>query len=545
MTLLFTFLVALFLTTVLVPPLMRVASRLKLVDLPNPRKIHKVPTPLCGGIAVAAGALVPTAMWGSIDHTLIWSFAAVALIIVVGAIDDARPLHYGPRFLTQGIAVAIVIWAGVEFATLPFFGLDSPPRWICLSVTALFILGCTNAVNLADGLDGLAGGLTIPTLLAIMLLAYHGEGGTPLIVSAALIGAVSGFLRFNTYPATVFLGDAGSTFLGFSTSVLAILLVEHVHAALNPGIVLLLMGVPILDTLYAVVRRLASGHSPFLPDKRHLHHQLLALGLSQMQVVGALYALQGVMVLAGVVLRYESDIVVLGAFLAIALCVIPPLAYISARRMATASSALAQEWTPDNGVERRNLWLRRRKWLPTASLTAVKFGVGAFVVGAALAPIHVPQDMAVAALCVAGLWIGKMILVRRTSLPLLRLVIYASAGFAAFAIANATVGRPVLAWSVAIFLAILTAVLIIAIRVTRREQFSVTPQDLLVLFLALAVPNLSSPAIIEYRVREIVAIVILLFYATEFVLARDGNSRWGLDLAALVSLCLIGVSGFV
>lgn len=546
MTLLFSFLVALALTSILVPPMMRVAPRLGLVDRPGPRKIHHVPVPLCGGLAVAAGALVPVLMWGNLELSLVLSLFAAAIIIGVGAIDDARPLYYLWRLLTQTLAVAVLLSAGVHFGDLPLFGLDMAPWWLAGPVTVLFILGCTNAVNLADGMDGLAGGLVIPSLLAIAFLAYQGEGGTVVVACAALTGAVLGFLRFNTYPASVFLGDAGSTFLGFTAATLAIVLVENCHPALNPAIVLLLMGVPLLDTLYAVVRRLASGKSPFKADRRHMHHQLLDLGLPQVGAVAALYLIQGVMVVTGVTLRYESDAVVLGSFAVIAFAVIVPLAQLSqSHAPAGAGEQTETLWARLRPFQRRGLGLTSLDWLPALSLAMVKFGLSGFILAAAIVPTAISRDVAVVAACVTGLWLLKLIAMPRRSLPLHRLLVYAAAGFAAYVVVTTTAGQPMLGWMVAAYLGLLTVALIIAIRVSRRGMFQVTPLDLLVLFLALTVPNLSSEAVGQYHVREIIAVLIVLFYASEFVLVEDENSRLGLDVAALLSLGLLGIRGFV
>lgn len=546
MLLFFAFLAALFLTSVTMVPLMRAAPRLGLVDVPNARKIHASPIPLVGGLAVATGVMVPLLLWADGGWASLAALAAAVLIVIVGALDDARPLHYKARLLAQTLAVAMVIVGGCRFVTLPLFGLEPAPIWLALPATALFILAATNAVNLADGLDGLAGGLAIPTLLGIGLLAAQGDDGNVVLACAALIGAVLGFLRFNTYPATVFLGDAGSTLLGFAAAVLAVILVQKCHPALNPAIVLLLLGVPFLDTSYAIVRRLAAGRSPFRGDKRHLHHQLLAVGLSQVRAVAFLYGIQGLMVLAAILVRYESDAVVLGAFSVIALALIVPLARLSAgREVPSPRVGAGGPWSPETGIERRNLWLRRMTWLPKASLAAVKMGVATFVVLGALSPAAVPRDIAVVAVGAVALWLAKMLFFPGLTLPVARIALYAAIGFVAYIVVTATDVQPTLAWPLGLFLAALSAALTVAIRVTRRAMFRVTPQDLLVLFLAIAVASLSSEIVADHRVREIVAVVIVLFYATEFVLARDEHPRLGLDHAALVSLCLISARGLV
>jgi UDP-GlcNAc:undecaprenyl-phosphate GlcNAc-1-phosphate transferase len=491
---------------------------------------------------------LPILAWSDAEPGFAMSLLAVGLVLVTGAVDDARPLPPVVRLVAQAFAVALVLWAGVRFGAVPLAGLDVAPWWLAGPATALLILANTNAVNLADGLDGLAGGLVVPTLLAIALLASQGNGGATAIVCAALIGGVLGFLRFNTYPASVFLGDAGSTFLGFTAAVLAIQLVQACNPALNPAIVPLLLGVPLLDTVYAILRRLVAGQALFAADRRHLHHQLLGLGLSQPAVVAVLYLLQGAMVLVAVLFRYESDLVLLGAFALIALAAIVPLATISiAGRPTLAPGGPASGAAAAQGLERRNLWLRRRSWLPQGALSAVKFGVAGLIVTGSLMPAAIPTDVAVVAIAIAGLCLAMAMVLPPRSLAVRRLVIYAAAGFAAYLVVASTTaaGKPVLGWVVGVYLAALAGVLLVAIRVTRREQFRVTPQDILVLFLAFAIPNFSAEALAQYHLREVVAIVIVLFYATEFVLAKDRDARRGLDLTAFLALAVIGVRGFI
>jgi UDP-GlcNAc:undecaprenyl-phosphate GlcNAc-1-phosphate transferase len=536
----FSFVVALFLTVVAIPPLIQLAPRLRLIDVPNPRKVHTVPVPLCGGLAIAAGTLVPVLMWVSLDRSALAYLAGALTILAVGVYDDARPLHYLWKFAGQGVAVALVLAGGISLVHLPFFGMDPAPQWLTWGVTALFIVGVTNAVNLADGLDGLAGGCVLLTLLAVGLLAYGTDGALVLVMSAAMAGAVLGFLRYNTHPASVFLGDAGSMFLGFTSAVMAILLVERFHSALNPALPLLLVGLPIMDTLFVFIRRLAAGQSPFVADRNHLHHQLLAAGFKQMEAVSVIYLVQAAMVGMALLTRYETDAVVVAAFVAISLCVTVPLRWLQA-----SGRRLHQEPPPGQFVERRNTWLRRQVWLPSWSLAGVRYGLGAFLCLGALAPTATPKDFAVLAAIAAGFWVIGTFLFKLGSMVIVRMVMYLAAGFSAYLIASWVDGDRMLTWSVGVYLALLAGLLVIAIRVTRRELFRVTPQDLLILFLALAVPNLSGSDVARYYAREVAAILVVLFYASEFIVAKDEHGRSAIGFASAAALALIGVRGLI
>ena len=183
------------------------------------------------------------------------------------------------------------------------------------SLTFLFLVGVTNAVNLSDGLDGLAGGMSLLCLCAIALLAA--VSGNALVVTLALIecGAILGFLRFNTHPAQIFMGDSGSQLLGFSIGVLAILATQGESTSVSAALPLLLLGLPILDTLAVMWQRVRAGRSPFSSDRNHLHHKLLALEFAHAEAVAVVYLLQVALFLVAYFLRFESDLVILAVFL--------------------------------------------------------------------------------------------------------------------------------------------------------------------------------------------------------------------------------------
>jgi UDP-GlcNAc:undecaprenyl-phosphate GlcNAc-1-phosphate transferase len=542
--LLFSFLVALFLTAVSIPPLMQLAHRINLVDLPAARKIHGQPIPLCGGLGVALGATVPVLMWAPMDPPLKAGLAGAVLMLALGVIDDARTLHYGWKFLGQAVAVTVAMAGGVVAEHLPLCGLDAAPVWLSYGVTALFLVAATNAVNLADGLDGLAGGCVMLTLLAIALLAYPANGLALMIVAAALTGALLGFLRYNTHPAIVFLGDTGSMFLGFLSAVLAILLVETSHTAVSPALPLLLVGLPLLDTAFAFTRRLATGSSPFKPDRSHIHHQLLASGLTQAEAVTVIYVIQGTMVAAAVLLRYESDAVVLGAFVATSLAVALPLGWVrlTGRRLRPDHEPTADIGHP---VERRNLWLRRHAWLPARTLGYVATALAAFLVAAPFLDNQAPRDLGIVAALAVLFGFAARYLFRNLRSLVDRGIIFFAAGTAAYLMASWMGGDGGRTWVVGLYLAMLTAVLVVAIRVTRRTLFRITPQDLLVLFLAITVPNLSGEAVGRHHLREMVAIMVVLFYAGEFVIAKDRRSRRLVGGAAVVALTIIAARSLI
>lgn len=538
MTAFFSFVVALFVTLVAIPPLMRFSRQLRLMDEPAPRKIHAQAVPRCGGIAIAIGTILPILMWVPLDRTISSYLVGAAIILVFGVWDDISPLTYKWKFLGQSIAVIIVMQGGALIEHVPFFGFDPAPDYITYPLTVLFLLGITNAVNLFDGLDGLAGGCVLLTLSAIGVLAYESDGFPIVLIALAAMGSVFGFLRFNTHPASVFMGDAGSQFLGFTTAVLSILLLEEHHRALNAGLPLLLLGLPILDTLSVMTQRILVGHSPFAADRNHLHHKILGLAFTHYEAVCIIYIVQALMVCSALAFRYESDLLVSSVFVLI--CAFLTISLYMAK-------ALGWRMRPDypqgEFVEKRNLWLRQQTWLPAFAVKYVRYAVATFMVAGAFVPVRISTDLSVLALSVAGLSIAAAVLLRARSLILLRLSAYLATVVAAYLIASWDVDSVASSWVLGAYLLALTMVLILAIRVTRRDLFQVTPQDLLILFLALAVPNLSGNTLAQYQIGEVAIMLIVVFYASEFILTRDQSGYSIIRLGSLVSLGIIGVRG--
>ncbi len=275
MILAYSFFIGLFVTMVLIPVLIRISGPAGILDYPNLRKVHDKPIPRVGGIAIAAGALASIVIWLPLEGIVLSYIVGGVIVLCVGIWDDIRPLDYKWKFLGQSLAVACVIAGGLEFSHLPFFGLDPVPGYISYPITFLFLLGITNAVNLFDGLDGLAGGCILVSFAVITALAYLANDMSIPIVALAISGGILGFLRFNAYPAIAFMGDAGSQFLGFTAAFLALLLTNEVNPALNPALPLLILGLPVLDTLSVIIRRILQRRSPFRGDRQHIHHRLL------------------------------------------------------------------------------------------------------------------------------------------------------------------------------------------------------------------------------------------------------------------------------
>jgi UDP-GlcNAc:undecaprenyl-phosphate GlcNAc-1-phosphate transferase len=532
MILAFSFISALFVTMVLVPPLMRLAAPMRLLDVPDARKIHTELVPRCGGLAIASGILLPIVMWLPKDGAMTAVLTGALVIFLFGLWDDVKDLDYRIKLTGQILALGVAVNGGVVLEHYPFAGLDPVSVWLAYPATAIIVLGVTNAINLTDGLDGLAAGCTLLTLAMIAFLAYQAGNDPVLLLSVTVMGGILGFLRYNTHPAIVFLGDAGSQFLGFITAALTIFLVERVNQALSPALPLLLLGLPILDTLWVVALRLAKGRSPFSPDRQHIHHQLLDLGFRQYEAVSLIYLLHGSLICAGFYLRYAADILVITIFTVFCLTV------VSAIGLAKSTGWKLHRAAPLPGEEsgKRHSLLSRLAWLPDAVTHVLAVTIVLFLIAGAVVVGALQRDFVVIATASFGALVAGSILLPGGARWLSRAGVYMSSVMIVFMLAE----RPDTAWvndmTINALLIVMSIVLVIGIRTSSHNLFRVTPQDLLIVFFALVVPNLTSNYIVQYPVGEILFRLLVLFYVTEFLLSKGSQGRHGEERAKRQSL---------
>ncbi len=297
------------------PTVIALANKIKALDIPkDSRRIHKKPIPLIGGLAIFYGFVISVLCFAVIDREIMGILVGAVIIVTVGVIDDMRELSAKIKLLFQIIAAGIVIYFGVDitYVANPFsqwFG----PVYINLGlwsipITMIWIIGVTNAVNLIDGLDGLAVGVSSIASVALLSLTLISQNLNAAIVTAALAGAGFGFLPYNFNPAKIFMGDTGSTFLGFVLACISIQGIMKMYALVSFAVPVLILGLPIFDTLFAIIRRLLTGKSIMSPDRGHLHHRLLDMGFSQKQTVTILYTLTSILCLTAVVMALKDAI---------------------------------------------------------------------------------------------------------------------------------------------------------------------------------------------------------------------------------------------
>jgi len=333
LTLIICFLAAILLT----PVIKKLAFLIGATDKPNQRKVHQKIMPRLGGLAIYISFLIGVFIIQPNDFYLISVLnldgsihipilLGSLIIILTGVFDDVKEISPRIKLLGQVAAALVVVVVGdlrVEFINLPFGG-ELDFGYFSIPITMLWIIGITNAINLIDGLDGLAAGVSTIALFTIAAMAY--SFGNPYVMIMALLLAVSslGFLLYNFHPAKIFMGDTGALFLGFMISVLSLLGFKGV-TFVSLVIPVIILGVPISDTLFAIVRRLINKQPLSAPDKSHLHHCLLRLGYTHRQTVLLIYAMSAVFGLAAFIFSqatlWGSTVILLAILVAIELFV--------------------------------------------------------------------------------------------------------------------------------------------------------------------------------------------------------------------------------
>lgn len=303
-TLFMSFISALF----LVYPIKKLAIRLNILDIPNNRKIHTKPIPRAGGLAIVFGTLIGLAYFQPAHEHFLEYIVGVVIITMIGLLDDKFSLHPLLKLIGQLVTAIIIIHAGVtiERITLPFIGIIDFSQLVSVVITLIWIIGITNAINLIDGLDGLASGVSTIALLSIFTMSIMDERFFVASLCISLIGSSCGFLFHNFYPAKIYMGDTGSLFLGFSISFISILGLFKKITIFSFIIPIIVLAVPIFDTLFAITRRLLNGEKIMKPDKKHIHHQLLAAGFSHRTTVLIIYGMSAVFGLLAIIFSSAS-----------------------------------------------------------------------------------------------------------------------------------------------------------------------------------------------------------------------------------------------
>jgi UDP-GlcNAc:undecaprenyl-phosphate GlcNAc-1-phosphate transferase len=283
------------------------------------RHVHQAPLPRLGGVAIFLAFSVSLSAWlvlslvfprlldGLAPTTILRIYIPACLIFCLGIYDDLRGAGPYLKFAVQAIAAAMLFAGGMRVLNLPLiFGSHSLPWFVGLPLTVLWVVAVTNAFNLIDGLDGLAAGSALFSTMVVFVVSMVDRSWLGSLMSVTLAGAILGFLRFNFNPATIFLGDSGSLFIGFMLSALALAGAQKAPTFVAVAIPVVSFGLPILETLLSILRRLIGGRPIFTADREHIHHKLLQMGFSHRQVVIVLYAVSAMFAMLSLFLLWPT-----------------------------------------------------------------------------------------------------------------------------------------------------------------------------------------------------------------------------------------------
>jgi UDP-GlcNAc:undecaprenyl-phosphate GlcNAc-1-phosphate transferase len=284
--------------------------------------MHTQPIPRLGGLAIFLGFLLAVVLLADITREVRGILLGSVVIVIVGVIDDIVPLPALVKFFVQVIAALIAVFHGVVITIV-----SNPAIWsasdylvfgyFSIPVTVLWIVAITNSVNLIDGLDGLAAGVSAISSFTMMIIAILVAVPNIAIITAALAGSCIGFLPYNRNPAKIFMGDTGALLLGYVLATVSIIGLFKLYAVISFVIPFLVVGLPLFDTAFTFLRRIANGRNPMSPDRGHIHHRLIDMGLSQKQAVAIAYAISGILGLCAVVIATNGEIravILLAAF---------------------------------------------------------------------------------------------------------------------------------------------------------------------------------------------------------------------------------------
>lgn len=311
-------LVAVLVTMVTMPLVKRLAISMGAIDMPgvkgtdSERHLHTNPTPRMGGLAIFLGFFVAFTMFIQLNQRLTAILIGVLIILIVGMIDDCRGLSAGVKFVFQIIAAVIAVSGGnvIRYFGVPEFISQSGHLNLgimAVPVSVFWIVLITNAVNLIDGLDGLAAGVSAISSVCLVVVALGYSDMTVAVICAALAGGCIGFLPFNVSPARIFMGDTGSTFIGFVLAVASIQGLFKMYALISFAVPFCMLGLPIFDVCFAVISRISHGESPMKADRKHVHYRLMDMGLTKQQTVAVLYIISGILGLSAVLLSTSDS----------------------------------------------------------------------------------------------------------------------------------------------------------------------------------------------------------------------------------------------
>ena len=535
-----------FITIALIPIFKGLAVRVNAMDIPNDRNVHSYPMPKSGGIAMALGVLVPIFFWIPTTEFVSAVLIGAGIIVLFGLIDDVINLKWKIKLSGQcAAALVVILYGGVKIKCLGMLLPDDVflPDWFAIPFTLIAIVGVTNAINLSDGLDGLAGGISLLIFICIGCLAYCSENIVIALLSVAIVGAILGFLRFNTYPAVLFMDDAGSQLLGFLAATLSLALTQG-NTSFTPLLPLILLGFPVLDTLTVMFERWSRGRSLFVADKNHFHHKLIRLGLYHTEAVTVIYIFQAFLVTCAFVFRFYSEWFFLVFYIIFSTGILSGFFVAKKRNWKFKRYDLI-----DKVIKGRLRILKEKNILIKVSSRIIEVGIPLLLLLTCFLPTSIPIYFSFISMAFLGLiivtlcikkkeWMG--IVLRLTLYPLIPIMIYwCETDMVVWMNYNLVVPYNLSFGCLFLFV-------VLTLKFTRRRNgFKGTPMDFLILFIALVVPNFPDQQIQSYHMGLMAAKIIFFFFSYEILIGELRVDLNRLGAATMLAMVVMSVRGIL
>ncbi len=529
-------------SVMIIPLAWRFAPLMGMIDKPDARKVHSVPIPRIGGWGIVFGTLIPIALVVPLDP-LIQSFLIGGIILFIsGAWDDAQEIGHFTKFACQIIAAGVVVFYGdLWIAQAPYAGVEEVSPYFGKPFTFFAMVGMMNAINHSDGLDGLAGGESMLSLIVLAFLAFVGDDGTiAVVIACATMGGVLGFLRFNTHPAQVFMGDTGSQFLGFTLAFLAIYLTQVCHPALSNALPLLMLGLPIVDILAVLYLRISQGMNWFKATRNHIHHRLLDRGFNHYESVIIIYSIQAALVISAIFMRCQNDWWVTAWYLLVCASVFVFLV------IAEKANWQAHRVSDESKVSQLIVYLKTKGILTVAPARLVMFMVPLFIVVTPLWVTSVPRDFGMVSGVMLVVLAFEMFFGKNGDSITSRAAISVVAIFAAYLSVNYTppllvdfeLGRT-------LYFALLAVAIASSVRFSKRISFQVTPTDYLIVFGLLTIAFFANEHFVARDTSVLLVEAVILLYGCQ-LLIEQRVGRWSLlNAATLVALGVLALRGLL
>lgn len=545
------FLTSLFTSLVLIPNISRLAVSIGIFDETDERKVHSGAIPRLGGIAIFFALLLGVILFTEIDRTMRGFLAGGVVVFLTGLTDDLEQITPKKKFLGEVMAALVVTLVGdIQITSIgDLFGQgEILLGYFSIPFTIFAIVGVINAINLLDGLDGLAGGVTAIAAGAFGFLAYLAGDEMMVGVSAAVLGAVVGFLKFNSYPARIFMGDGGSLFLGYCLAMLSVHLVQHTYATgqgseLTP---LIILAVPVFDTVFVMGKRLVNGKRIFSPDRSHIHHRFMDLGLGHKTTVILVYGLSYFLATYAVMFRQLPDrlqlvnLVLLLVFFCLSNWALARLLEGKEHRFLRDDHALINAYS--------------YRWMVRYShyfLTGVKYLI-LMILSLPLFLFNGPVTIANAS--VAWLLIVATVVLFLQTADLgnrfLQIIIYFNGAFLIYVVENSGreldfMGLPVSDLSNYLFGLVLLGVVILLMLRKKTRLLMDSPLEYFVLFIAVTIPLLPDPVTRPVHLLSVAGKSMILFLGLKMVVLLEARRNRKIIAATMLSLLSLAAKSFL